>query len=355
MTLAQGSTLTHDRALAQQVYFKGPCDAAMREVEIPPVGPGEALLRATISAISHGTEMNVYRGRAPHWNLVQDTERRLFVRGDQPTWTYPLPYGYACVGVVERVGEGVSPELVGTHAFCYRPHQSYHVLPTADLIPVGDLSDERAIFLANATTAYNGVLDATLHYGDVVVVFGQGVIGQIVGCLCKASGCTVIVVDRLEDRLRRARAWGADVAIDSGAVPDVALAVRDLTENRGADTVFDATGSPRALHEAIRTAAPDTEVVALSWYGVPATDLVLTGEFHHNRIRIRSSQVGRINPLLTSWSPRRRGRVVVDDILRRFDVDSMIEARFSPAQAAEAYATVDRAEAPPLQAVFVYP
>lgn len=340
--------------IAQQVYFRGPCDAAMREVELPSVGPGEVLLRSTLSAISHGTEMNVYRGRAPHWNQVQDATRRLFVEGEQPSWSYPLAYGYACVGVVEQVGEGVDSALVGTRAFCFKPHQSYHVLPATQLILLGELPDERGIFFANASTAFNGVLDASLHYGDVVVVFGQGVIGQIVGRLCKASGCMVVVVDQLEDRLRQARTWGADHTIDAAAVPDVALAVRALTENRGADTVFDVTGSPGALHEAIRTAAPDCQVVALSWYGVPASDLVLKGEFHHNRIHIRSSQVGRVNPALVNWSLERRGRVVVGDILRRFDLERMIGARFSPQQASEAYATVDHAEAPPLQAVFVY-
>ena len=99
---------------------------------------------------------------------------------------------------MESVGDGVAPELLGTRAFCYRPHQTYHVLRPEELIRVGDLPDERAVFLANTTTAFNGVLDATLHYGDVVVVFGQGVIGQFVGRLCKAGGCTVMVVDPLE-------------------------------------------------------------------------------------------------------------------------------------------------------------
>jgi threonine dehydrogenase-like Zn-dependent dehydrogenase len=154
--------------------------------------------------------------------------------------------------------------------------------------------------------------------------------------------------------LRQAQGWGADVTINPTGIPDVALAVRDLTDNRGADTVIDVTGSPHALHEAIRTAAPDTEVVAMSWYGVPASDLLLAGEFHHNRIRVRSSQVGRINPLLVNWSPQRRTAAALD-ILRRFDVERMITVRFSPAQAAEAYAAVDKREAPPLQAVFVYP
>src|SRR2546429_404994 len=113
------------------------------------------------------------------------------------------------------------------------PRESYHVLRPEELIPVGDLPDERAIFVANTTTAFNGVLDATLHYGDVVVVFGQGVIGQLVGRLCKASGCTVMVVDPLEDRLQRSRAWGADVTLNPRTTADVALAVCVLYQKTG--------------------------------------------------------------------------------------------------------------------------
>jgi threonine dehydrogenase-like Zn-dependent dehydrogenase len=44
------------------------------------------------------------------------------------------------------------------------------------------------------------MLDATLYYSDVAVIFGQGVIGQMVGRHCKASGCTVIVVDSHDHR-----------------------------------------------------------------------------------------------------------------------------------------------------------
>jgi 2-desacetyl-2-hydroxyethyl bacteriochlorophyllide A dehydrogenase len=339
--------------LVEQVYFEGPYQAACRRIEISPPGTGEVLLRSLMSAISHGTEMNVYRGVAPQWSQDYDREQRLFLRHDQSSWSYPLAYGYACVGVIEMVGEGVDPGLAGARAFCYRPHQSAHVLPADQLVLLGDLPAEKGIFFANANTALNGVLDATLHYGDVVTVFGQGVIGQILAQICKASGCRVVVVDPLPRRLQLARRWGADVVIDPDEVDDVALAVREITDRRGADTVFDATGNPRALHEAIRTAAPDCEVVAISWYGKPATDLVLSGEFHHNRIRIRSSQVGRINPLLVTWSLERRGRTVLE-LLHRLAVEQMITTRFAPDGASDAYRAVDRGEEPPLQAVFVY-
>ena len=337
----------------QQVYFEKPFQANMREIELGSPMRGEVLLRSELSAISHGTEMNVYRGLAPQWSQDYDQEVRLFLQHDHSTWSYPLPYGYACVGVVETVGEGVDPALLGQRAFCYRPHQAAHILPADQLVLLGDLTAERGIFYANANTAFNGVLDAKLHYGDVVTVFGQGVIGQILGQICKASGCRVVVIDPLKQRLQVARSWGADATINPREVSDVALAVRELTERRGADVVFDVTGNPRALHEAIRTAAPDTEVVALSWYGKPAAELVLSGEFHHNRIHIRSSQVGRVNPQLVTWSLERRGRTALD-LLHRLAVEEMITDRFAPDQAGEAYGAVDRDEVPPLQAVFTY-
>jgi 2-desacetyl-2-hydroxyethyl bacteriochlorophyllide A dehydrogenase len=337
----------------EQVYFERPFQANVREIELSAPTRGEVLLRSELSAISHGTELNVYRGLAPQWSQEYDREERLFLSHDQSAWSYPLPYGYACVGVVETAGEGVDPALVGARAFCYCPHQAAQVLPADQLVLLGDLAAEQGIFYANANTALNGVLDASLHYGDVVTVFGQGAIGQMVGQICKASGCRVVVVDPFEQRLQVARGWGADVTINPREVLDVALAVRELTDHRGADVVFDVTGNPRALHEAIRTAAPDCQVVALSWYGKPAAELVLSGEFHHNRIHIRSSQVGRINPLLVSWSLERRGRTVLE-LLHHLAVKQMISARFRPDQAAEAYKAVDQGEDPPLQAVFVY-
>ncbi len=338
----------------EQVYFEAPYRAACRETDVPPPGPGEVLLRSQLSGISHGTEMNVYRGFAPQWSQTYDPKLRLFLKGGKSSWDYPMAYGYVSVGVVESVGEGVSTELLGARAFCYQPHQGAHVLPAEQLVLLGDLPAEKGIFFANANTAFNGTLDATLHYGDVVVVFGLGVIGQILAQVCSASGCRVVVVDPLAARRERARRWGAELAIDPRQTDDVALAVRELSDGRGADVTFDVTGNPKALHEAIRTTAPDCSVVALSWYGKPMSDLVLSGEFHHNRVHIRSSQVGRTNPLLVNWSVARRQQTVLG-LLKRLAVEEMIEARFTPEQAADAYQAVDQGDTPPQQAVFAYP
>ena len=82
-------------------------------------------------------------------------------------------------------------------------------------------------------------------------------------------------------------------------------------------------------------------------------DLVLAGEYHFNRIHIRSSQAGHLNPALATWSLSRRMRTALS-VLERFDVERMITARFPIEQAAEAYALIDQSENPPLQVVLDY-
>ena len=89
--------------------------------------------------------------------------------------------------------------------------------------------------------------------------------------------------------------------------------MRERTGGRGADVVIEASGAYAALQEAIRTAAPNTTVVALSWYGGTGGALALSDEFHHNRITIRSSQVGGIAPELSAThSLSRRAEQILD-------------------------------------------
>ena len=57
-------------------------------------------IRALLSAISHGTEMLVYRGEVPP-DLPLDLDA---LKGG---FDFPIKYGYASVGRVEAVGDGV--------------------------------------------------------------------------------------------------------------------------------------------------------------------------------------------------------------------------------------------------------
>ena len=68
--------------------------------------------QAVLSGISHGTELNLYRGTSPFDQKRFDPELRLFLEGaDRPS--YPMGLGYEWVGRVVEVGEEVTDFAVG--------------------------------------------------------------------------------------------------------------------------------------------------------------------------------------------------------------------------------------------------
>src|SRR5205814_5522999 len=87
-------------SVAGAVWFPRARSVELRTEEIPEPGPDEVRVRAALSAISHGTEMLVYRGEV-------DADLAL----DLPTlaggYGFPLKYGYASVGRTVAVGSDV--------------------------------------------------------------------------------------------------------------------------------------------------------------------------------------------------------------------------------------------------------
>ncbi|MCC6315707.1 MAG: zinc-binding alcohol dehydrogenase, partial [Thermomicrobiales bacterium] len=308
----------------------GPRELGFITRPLPDVGPDQALVRTCFSGVSHGTEMNVYRGYAPQWRKHYDRDTRLFrptteeelahvpERGywtaADRSWNYPLAYGYANVGRVLATGDAVDTVKPGDLVYAYQPHQTAYVAPAASLIPLPTLSTPAVgVLYSNLNTAYGGVLDADIRIDDTVVIFGQGLIGLLVAQFVRGTAARqVITVEGLPQRRAMSLSRGVDACLDP-ATDDVALAVRERTGGRGADVVIDASGSYAALQEAIRTAAPNTTVIALSWYGGTGGALALSDEFHHNRITIRCSQVGGIAPELSAThSLARRSAHILD-------------------------------------------
>src|SRR5205085_942005 len=110
-------------------------------------------VEAIASAISHGTEMLVFRGQVPG-DLQLDLPT---LRGG---FDFPIKYGYACVGRV--VEAGAEAELArGQLVFALHPHQSRFVVPSTLAVPLPEtLQPELGVFLANVETAVNVMLDA---------------------------------------------------------------------------------------------------------------------------------------------------------------------------------------------------
>ncbi|MEV0129202.1 zinc-dependent alcohol dehydrogenase [Dactylosporangium sp. NPDC050688] len=103
-------------------------------------------------------------------------------------------------------------------------------------------SDDRFVYLSDVLpTAWQALEYAAVPDGGTLAVLGLGPIGDMATRIARHRGMRVIGVDLVPERLERARANGVEV-IDLTQVDDVADAIRDLTDGRGADSVIDAVG-----------------------------------------------------------------------------------------------------------------
>jgi 2-desacetyl-2-hydroxyethyl bacteriochlorophyllide A dehydrogenase len=320
---------------ARALWFVAPRTPEFRPEKVPPPGPGEARVRAMASAISQGTEMLVYRGEVP-------SDLPLDLPTLAGSFSFPIKYGYATVGRVLDVGPGVEALAPGDPAFVHHPHQDVFVVP-ADM-PVrlsGVLEPLLGLFIANLETAVNVVHDTPLRLGETALVFGQGVVGLLVTQLLKLAGAgRVLVVDPLEKRRELALATDADAAFEPGE--DLSRRLFEATGGRGADVAVEVSGSGAALQDAVDTVAVEGTVVAASWYGAKPVTLALGGHFHRGRVRLRSSQVGRMSPELgPRWDRARRTETVLD-LLPRLRLKELVSHCLPFEEATEAYRLADK-------------
>ena len=165
-----------------------------------------------------------------------------------------------------------------------------------------DLLPHRAI-------ALNAVLDADIHVGETVAVFGQGVPGLLCAQLAARNGGDVAVVDGIRRRLELAQRLGARHAIDFTAERP-AEAIKALTGGRGADVSIEISGAAAALNEAVRATAYSSRVVASGFIQGGADALLLGEEFHHNRIEL--TVLADLRPLAAARPPLGQAAPVAD-------------------------------------------
>ena len=209
--------------MATGVWFPRPRTVELRHEPATELGPADVGVRAVASAISHGTEMLVYRGEVP---------RELDL--DLPTlagsFGFPVKFGYASVGVVSEVGADVTEVGPGDLVFVHHPHQDRYRVSAAALVPLpADLDPERGVFFANTETALNIMLDAHPRSGDVVTVFGQGVVGLLVTQLLRRAGAHVVAIEPVELRalFERLHGEGIDSVLVEGGRGMITSVLRD--------------------------------------------------------------------------------------------------------------------------------
>jgi hypothetical protein len=282
-----------DQKTARSLWYSAPGSAEICREPLAAPGEGEVRVRALYSAISRGTERLVFTGRVPPSEY--ERMRGPFMAGAFP---FPVKYGYAVAGRVERG----PAELDGRIVFALHPHQDVFVAPAEALVPVPDaVPAARAVLAANMETALNAVWDAAPGPADRIAVVGAGVVGALVAWLCgRLPGAEVTLVDVEPSRAGLARALGAGFA-----EPDAAP--------RECDVVFHASGNAAGLATALQLAGDEATVLEMSWYGTDEVAVPLGGAFHSRRLKLISSQVGRVAPSHRArWTHRRRLAAALD-------------------------------------------
>jgi threonine dehydrogenase-like Zn-dependent dehydrogenase len=174
------------------------------------------------------------------------------------------------------------------------------------------LPPERAVLAANMETALNALWDAKPGPADRIAVVGAGVLGLLVARLCaQVPGTAVTLVDINRERAAIAAKLGAGFAVPEKAPADC-------------DIVFHTSASAAGLATALRLAGDEATVLELSWYGAEDVKVPLGDVFHSRRLKLISSQVGKIAPShRPRWDYRRRLTAAVD-LLNDRALDALI-------------------------------
>lgn len=164
-------------------------------------------------------------------------------------WPGPelIPGGEAA-GVIEALGEGVTSLSVGdrvAYTLANGACRTARVLPAERLVKLPEgVSDEIAasIMLKGLTAHYLIHSSFKVEPGHVVLVHAAaGGVGLLLGQWLTALGATAIGTVGGPAKVQEARAHGYAHVIDYTAT-DFALALREITDGRGADVVYDSVG-----------------------------------------------------------------------------------------------------------------
>jgi 2-desacetyl-2-hydroxyethyl bacteriochlorophyllide A dehydrogenase len=334
----------------QALYFSGQRTVEIRKEPLPEPETHEILIQTTLSAISAGTEMLVYRGQVPESLVVDESLPSL-----AGVFTYPLRYGYCTVGRVIEAGSSVAKNWIGQRVFAFQPHQQHFITTPDQAIHIPDgISDEAAVFLPNMETAVTLVQDCHPLLGEHMIVFGQGVVGLLcTALLAQFPLSTLISADPIPLRREKSNQWGADHALDP-ADPGFEQTMHALLGTSMADLCLEISGVPAALQQAIRLAGFDGRIVVGSWYGTKPVSLDLGSDFHRKRQRITSSQVSTLAPALQGrWNKARRFDLALKKIAE-LQPHTLITHRVPFAIAADAYHLLDQDAGSAIQIILDY-
>jgi alcohol dehydrogenase len=331
------------------VVYHGPGNKAWEEVPDPQlIDDTDAVVRVDAVTIC-GTDLHI-------------------LKGDVPAVTDGRILGHEAVGTVEQVGPAVTTVQPGDRVlvscisacgrcrFCREAQYGQciggggwilgHLIDGTQAervrVPFADTStyavpdnvdDDQVLMLADILpTGYEvGVLNGSIHPGDVVAVVGAGPIGlaAITGAQL-FSPAAIVAIDLADSRLDAAKRFGATATVNNGT-HDPLDVLQDLTDGLGADVAIEAVGVPDTFELCTRLIRPGGRVANIGVHGAPAT-------LHLEDLWIRNVTI--TTGLVDTYSTPTLLRLLAS---RQLDAARFVTHRFALDQFMDAYDVFARA------------
>lgn len=277
-----------------------PEDLRIESVPVPDITDQEVLIHVKACAIC-GTDPHIFKGRFP-----------------APT---PLILGHEFVGIVAKVGSGVTSVKVGDKVtadiniscgkcyycrmnqklFCEKIRQlgvhvngafaEYIKAPEINVYKLPEqMTWEEGAYIEPLACAIRGQERANVTMGSTVAIIGAGPMGLVHAILAKINGASKVIISELNQaRITKAKELGVDHVIDVSQ-QDPVQAVKALTEGRGADFVFEAVGSIPTYKQAFDMvrrggvlvaygAAPATAEMEVKPFEIYSKELTIVGSY----------------------------------------------------------------------------
>ncbi|WP_116041813.1 bi-domain-containing oxidoreductase [Amycolatopsis palatopharyngis] len=367
-----------------QNYKSG--ELTLVDVPEPACKPGGVLVRTDFSLISTGTEMMkvseasmsmLGKARARPDQVAKVMQS---VAGNGLAATYRkvnnkldsyTPLGYSLCGVVEQAGPGADVavgEMVACAGNEHALHAELNWVPRNLYSRVPDGVDPRhAAFGTVGAIAMQGVRRGEPQLGELALVIGLGLIGQLVVQLLSAAGVRVVGVDPDPDRCALAERLGALVCAAPGSAV-VDAAVGELSGGHGVDQVYLAAGgnTNEPVELAARLSRDRGRVVDigkctlnLPWnaYYEKELDVRFSRSYGPGRYDAEYELDGRDYPIgYVRWTERRNLECFLDLVATgRVEIEPLISHVADFADAVETYRQLNDGELKAVAVLFDYP
>lgn len=265
-----------------------------KEYPVPECGPDDIIIQTEACGICAG-DLKCMHGAERYWG-----------NDKEPAWVKtPFIPGHEFLGHIVQMGDNVTGWKIGdrvtadqivpcgTCRFCKsgrywmcQPHKIFGFQPennggmaeyvrypkTSVIHHVPDsLELEKALLIEPYACSKHCVDRAQIRNDDIVVISGAGTLGLgMITYARRQNPEKLIVLDMLDERLEKAKEFGADIILNPGKVNAIQT-VMDLTDGYGCDIYIEATGHPSSVQQGLDMIRKSGRFVEFSVFGAPAT------------------------------------------------------------------------------------